>query len=781
MNKSCLNAENEMYMKNKKYLMPFLYLLFHFFIVSQAYTEVTFGGIDMYTPNNTLFSASVDLPGDARIDSYKTLFEAELDTKMMQQLTIFPERVLFLEEKNIIQIYNRFGVFRSDTTLKRFQPVLEFPSFVNGSQVSTGKISGTLSSPAGSHLVYMVPESTAYGKLVLLDLSDNRETVISEGVEFSYSSPKVIWSDDSQILIYEKKGNLYYYTHDKSLPGGMISESFRKIGSGRINSAVWSGDSLYFLKDSFIFKIRSSEIFTTSLYSDVIDTGEVRGRIPVPYDPNFDDFWISPAGDQVVICKDGRNLFFFHLDRDVFFNLSNAESRPHMHLPRNSRVKKLVWGSDGMVTVLTETIVNGLKESAVFRLDTAEQTGEPVFRRIMENNVTDIVLSGNNQRVAVVKANNVSIKWYRSWGTIRDYDFDTPMHMIWINDEDIVIFGKYLTELRRLRTDERDVLTVSQPVSYGFNSEIKSIMCESGGRFFSWDGSGRWVESRKRDYAPDKNSSELYRVYTEKIIGGSYNNMVFVRDINSYTTETLFSGPLLQYDLMPETEEPVDYRNFTRGSRIRGRYVSFVFNAVKDDAGLTDILGLLSDYNIKSTFFVSGDFIKRHPGAVKEIADSGHENGSLFYYYFNLTDARYKVDSDFIVKGLARNEDEYYKTTGKELSLLWHAPYYFINSRLIAAAEKMNYTYIGRDVIVLDRKSERDANFGTSQFYKPAADLAEEIFMLKKPGSIIPITIGKTEYGREDYIYQYLEILINNLIAAGYEIIPVTTLMERSR
>ena len=31
---------------------------------------------------------------------------------------------------------------------------------------------------------------------------------------------------------------------------------------------------------------------------------------------------------------------------------------------------------------------------------------------------------------------------------------------------------------------------------------------------------------------------------------------------------------------------------------------------------------------------VNGDFIKRHPGAVKEIADSGHETGSLFYYYF---------------------------------------------------------------------------------------------------------------------------------------------------
>ncbi len=97
----------------------------------------------------------------------------------------------------------------------------------------------------------------------------------------------------------------------------------------------------------------------------------------------------------------------------------------------------------------------------------------------------------------------------------------------------------------------------------------------------------------------------------------------------------------------------MDFSYFTHGSRTRGRYISLVFNAVRDDSGLTEVLNLLSDYGIKATFFVSGDFIKRHPGAVTEIADSGHETGSLFYYYFDLTDARYGVDSDFIIKGLA--------------------------------------------------------------------------------------------------------------------------------
>ena len=77
---------------------------------------------------------------------------------------------------------------------------------------------------------------------------------------------------------------------------------------------------------------------------------------------------------------------------------------------------------------------------------------------------------------------------------------------------------------------------------------------------------------------------------------------------------------------------------------------------------------------------MNGEFIRRYPDAVREIADSGHEVGSLFYAYFNMTDARFTVDSDFVKSGLARNEDDYYAATGRELSLLWHAPYYIVNS-----------------------------------------------------------------------------------------------------
>ncbi|MDR2078339.1 MAG: polysaccharide deacetylase family protein, partial [Treponema sp.] len=190
-------------------------------------------------------------------------------------------------------------------------------------------------------------------------------------------------------------------------------------------------------------------------------------------------------------------------------------------------------------------------------------------------------------------------------------------------------------------------------------------------------------------------------------------------------------------------------------------------------------------YEIRATFFINGDFIRRNPEAVKEIADSGHEVGSLFFTYLNITDPRFEVTQDFIRQGLARNEDDYYAVTGKELSLLWHAPYYFIRDDMIEAAAKMNYQYVGRDVDSLDWVAKR-GDSGINRLYHPAADLVERILEQKKPGSIISMRLGRPDDSREDsrredYLFRKLDLLINQLLARGYEIVPVSQIADHAR
>jgi peptidoglycan/xylan/chitin deacetylase (PgdA/CDA1 family) len=172
--------------------------------------------------------------------------------------------------------------------------------------------------------------------------------------------------------------------------------------------------------------------------------------------------------------------------------------------------------------------------------------------------------------------------------------------------------------------------------------------------------------------------------------------------------------------------------------------------------------------------------MRRYPDAVREIADSGHEVGSLFYAYFNMTDARFTVDRDFVKSGLARNEDDYFAATGRELSLLWHAPYYIVNSGIIAAAAEMNYTYAGRDLDSYDWVTATESNQARG-IYMRAADLVERILAQKKPGSIIPLQVGAGEGRRDDYLFQKLDILINELVGRGYDVVPVSTLIQDAR
>jgi peptidoglycan/xylan/chitin deacetylase (PgdA/CDA1 family) len=301
------------------------------------------------------------------------------------------------------------------------------------------------------------------------------------------------------------------------------------------------------------------------------------------------------------------------------------------------------------------------------------------------------------------------------------------------------------------------------------------------GRVLSFDEpSGTWKPIDSYDArAPGAASADL-RVYLEDSTRGSYANLVMVRDTKGYGTTPLFPPETTVYEPFPATDEPVSFTNFTHGSRIRRREVSIVFNAVDSAEGLTGILNTLSAYRIRTTFFVNGEFIRRYPDAVREIAESGHEVGSLFSTYFNMTDSRFGVDREFVKQGLARNEDDYFATTGRELSLLWHAPYYFVSSDIIAAAAEMNYTYVGRDLDSYDWVLASDFNKARG-IYFPAAQLVDRIISQKKPGSIIPIQVGMVGGPRDDYLFQKLDLIINQLILLGYQIVPVSTLMEHAR
>jgi len=382
-----------------------------------------------------------------------------------------------------------------------------------------------------------------------------------------------------------------------------------------------------------------------------------------------------------------------------------------------------------------------------------------------------------------MRADGVSLHDIASWEKRQSRAHPRPLRVLWTPQGELVIAGAWLTELWNPGTNAKRLLCLSQPGESSFSEDERTILTEVQGAYYRRPSTGAataWSATGSAALRQPRIQSAAYRVYLEEAPDRLLRNRIMVRDLSLYGTRELLARAQGPYESFPAEEEASDPALFAHGSRIRRREVALVFDVVDSVEGLASILETLEEYGIRATFFVNGEAVRRYPDAVREIAEAGHEVGSLFFTNFNMTDARFQVDGEFIKDGLARAEDEYHAVTGRELALLWHAPYYLANSRIIAAGRELNYTYVSRDVDTLDWVAA-DPGKAAPDIYFPAAELVERIVARKKPGSILPVLTGRPAGVREDYLFQKLDLLVDALLSQGYSVVPVSSLMEHAR
>lgn len=752
--------------------------------------EVVFGGLQLSDDNQLLYSVEADSP---RYGTYKTAFSQDMESEELRQLSFFPEKVTYLEKSKQLQIQNRFGVFRTKLPQQGSIPALtlvkDFPSFANGEEIYSGKIRQVGSSPDGRYVLFIQPDDNAYGSLVLLEVESGDRTVITDRITISYEEPNALWSPDSKYFVYEKGTQLYYYSMNQLQRDEVMREELRLIGDGTLANVQWTAQNqLYYIDDSVLYRIFSAEFFTRSFYSDLLDAGQVVGKVPFDFDFNFDSFYVSPDGAKLLFNKGGRNLILYYLQNDDYLSTGSTVSLPYLYLPRNTRIQRLLWSEKDVITVLTGSIQDGRSNSALFRLDLgareARDASSVTFEKLESDSIKDLVLAPDGRHAALIYPDRVEIRQYDRWRTTETIRHPEPLQANWTADDELIVAGRKFIKRYRLNDPEVTLIALSQPGTYGYGEDAGLYTVLAGEQFKYSQGSGWKAAPDDISLTAARIANENYRVYlSSNPEGRSYENMIMVRHIKEYKTTQLTSHAGHSYEPFPENEEAVDFKNFNHGSRLRRREVALVFNAIDSVEGLTEVLNTLQDYDLQCTFFLNGEFMRRNPEAVKELASSRHEIASLFYTYFNMTDARYQISKEFIKQGLARNEDQYFTITadeagrGDELALLWHAPYYFVNNQIIEASGEMNYTYVGYDVDPLDwvPKNEEDS------MYRSSPELVERVLMNKKPGSIIPVRIGTVKGGRDDYLFQYLDLLIDGLMSKGYKVVPVSTLIEHAR
>ncbi len=148
--------------------------------------------------------------------------------------------------------------------------------------------------------------------------------------------------------------------------------------------------------------------------------------------------------------------------------------------------------------------------------------------------------------------------------------------------------------------------------------------------------------------------------------------------------------------------------------------ICITFDCNWGDDCLEDILATLKRYSIKGTFFLTGNWAKKHTSLVEEIYNQGHEIGNHSQNHIRmvgLTNSEIKneiIDGELIISEIIGR-----KTT------LFRMPYGEFDNRLIKEARKINYSIIKWDVDSCDYKDVEPSK------------ISKKVMENIRPGSII--------------------------------------------
>ncbi|MDR0599489.1 MAG: polysaccharide deacetylase family protein [Treponema sp.] len=788
-------------------LKYFCAVLFFLFLTRPGEGKIRFSGLDLSEDDRLLFKADSSGWGAETQGAlfYTQLPQAAPDRRsqelalppdpprpVLAQLSVFPEKMELLEGGTLL-VHNVFGSQR--VSLEGGLPQ-SFPGFSSFSERALGRVEEASSSPDGRWLLFVESSSYAKGNLTLLDGETGKRVLVSLGVEKPGRRFPALWSADSRGFLYAKEGRLYFYTINAlSSPP---DERYRLVGDGGIASLYWGGDggAFYYLRNSTVYRIRSEELFARALYRGFLELGEVAGKIPFEFDPNFDSFWIAPDGLSLLFCEGGRNLFYYPLGITEDTETSYA-SLPYVMTPRSGAGINVLWSKTGIITALISAAPGGDRVIA-YRLT----KGASVFEVLESPPALAARLSPDGTRAAIWGRRGLYLYDYRAWRPVAALVTSPVYSALWTGNNELIAGGGERIERLRLNGDitaERRLLCLASISRYAFErfpetapiplpaGVKRRILALSGGVWYVTDGTSPWTEYPEPLVREASIASGRYRVYLEAGNSAFYENIPMVRNTVLVGTFPLLTAAAPPLPPLPETAgapgrlPPGSGGSsvFTHGRR-DVRELALCFDLYDDAMGLSAALETLHRYRIRATFFLNGEFIRRHPQAARDIIQAGHEAASMFFSPIDLSDARYRIDRSFVTQGLGRNEDEFFKATGKELSLLWHPPYYAVSQEIAAAARAAGYQTSGRDVDCGDWIRAADAKrLGLEQL--SAADMIDRIMDAKEGGSIIPIRLGLLPEGRRDYLFNSLEVLLDALFKEGYEILTVSGLLSKNK
>lgn len=719
--------------------------------------QVSFENPDLNAKNQMLFTVNTDIPGSP---VYSTAFMSDVSKEENAKiLTCYPEKLELLCEGAVLQVRNRYGTARYSVS----DQSLAYLSRAASVSASSIRQENQSVSPDGKWICFVRKTSLAGGQLILRNASTLAETILNPQADFSYESVPVIWSSDSENLVYEKGGAVYFCEPKAAFSKVQLGEEFRRIGPGTIRSVSWANSKvLMYIDHDVVYRVSANELYTRGLYAPLVGSGVVVGRLPIAFDAVKDRFWVNPEGDSLLVIQSDKVISTYSIknaDSQGFLYLPAQYSKPFAD-PRGSVIGfEVFWkkASDPLIWVDIIALGDGSKKSTVYTISSSDNT---LNQLSMIDDSGKPVASPDGNLVAFSAGESLYVYTVPTWKMTGRLTSEKQVSYVWASNDSMYVGGVSTVSLWKRGDAERKVLFLSSARN-AFWRDDGTICAQDGakdGIFYEYEAvRNTWKKLPSTPEVRPSVQNGRYRVFVGSAANPLFKNAVYVRTLaGSSVTRPLFSA----------SAEKTAAR----------KKIALAFDALDSADGLARILSVLQTYRVKGTFFLNGEFIRRYPAEAKQIAISGYECASMFFTSADLTKKGFVVDEEFIRRGLARNEDEFFAATGCELSLYWHAAGYHSNARIKAAGEKAGYRYVEAAKNALDTQTLEKAVLKKENYFT-ASQIISYFCENASDGTIIPVSTGIATGSRSDYLYEKLDLLISSLLDSGYEIVSVRDLM----
>lgn len=758
-------------MKLKKSIFSFLLILAGF----SSFAKIKFGEADINQNDEILYTIKNELPGTY---VYRSLFKAKIKNGEINEnpalLTCFPEQMERLCGGSIIQIRNRYGI----AWLNMSSASLEWKEYSSKIPVNSMRLSKMNTSPDGEWICFTEKTGYATGKLYLKNVNSGKVFLLDENASFNYENVPVKWLSDSSVMVYAKNGNIYFCNPSAVSRGVEVSEEFRKIGPGTINSVNWAdGKYLVYIDSDLVYRISSKELYTLGLYSGIIGKGQTVGRLPAQFKADKDTFSVNNDVSAMVLIQNSKIFTYFKINRNTCEYLDIVYSGPYVDMNASLLESEIIWSNgENPIIWMRRLPYNGKKiMSSVYRLD------ERLSKFLEISSSGKPVLSPDGNYCAFYAGSSVYAYDINTWKRINKIETENVVSLLWENNSNLIIGGDRTISRWPISDSKLSVLALSSAENGYWNEQTGEVTADIGsGKLYVLSGEQKtWKEESltakinkdseqdqtqtaktetnfSENHEPHKNvlRNGRYRVFCGETPNPFFENALYIRTL---------SGKAVTRAAYPESVKKVP----------ESKKVALIFDAYDNADGLTNILYTLNRYLVSGTFFLNGEFIRRYPNETNQIALSRNECASMFFSTAKLTQPGFILNEDYIRRGLARNEDEFNIATGKELSLMWHAPEYDATEKIIQDGKKAGYEYVSPRFAVFDNVTLEQAVSGKGKYLSPGKLIDFYMKMLESGEKIIPVTVGISRGTRESYLYDNLDLLLSAILDAGYEIVPL--------